>query len=64
LRVEKTVAVKAPIQRAWEILLDPAAIGACVPGVERIEPIDATRFVVSVNVLEVILSMRTYDLTS
>ena len=50
MRVEKTVVVKAPIQRAWELLLAPVAIGACVPGVERIELIDATRFVVSVNV--------------
>ena len=50
MRVEKTVTVKAPIQQAWEVLLDPVAIGACVPGVERIEPIDPTRFVVSVNV--------------
>jgi carbon monoxide dehydrogenase subunit G len=50
VRIEKTVTVKAPILRAWETLLDPVAVGACVPGVERIEPIDATRFVVLVGV--------------
>jgi carbon monoxide dehydrogenase subunit G len=50
VRIEKTVTVKAPLQRAWEVLLDPAAVAACVPGVERIEPVDATHFVVTVNV--------------
>ena len=50
MRIEKTVTVKAPIQRAWDVLLDPTAIAACVPGVERIEPVDPTHFVVTVNV--------------
>ena len=44
------VHLKAPIQKAWDVLLDPAAVGACVPGVEAVETVDPTRFVVTLAV--------------
>jgi len=50
MRVEKTVHLKAPIRTAWDVLVDPAAVGACVPGVEAVEIVDPTRFVVTLAV--------------
>ena len=50
MRIEKSVIVKAPIQKAWETLLDPVAVGGCVPGVAHVETVDPTHYVVSVNV--------------
>lgn len=50
MRVEKTVRLRAPIDRTWTALLDPAVVGACIPGVEGVEAVDATHFTVPVNV--------------
>lgn len=50
MRIEKIVDLAAPIQRAWDVLLDPAAVGASVPGVESVEAVDPTHFVVTVAV--------------
>lgn len=50
MRIEKTVTIAAPIQKAWDVLLDPAAIGGCIPGVESVEALDPTHFVVAIAV--------------
>lgn len=39
-----TVEIAAPRERVWSFLIDPQQVGACGPGVESIEPIDATHF--------------------
>lgn len=38
--IEGKVTVKAPIQKVWDGLLNPDILGACVPGVEKIEAVD------------------------
>ncbi len=58
MEFEKTTVVKAPIERVWQVLLDPAAMSACVPGVERVDVLDATRFVVTIRVKVAFVSAR------
>jgi carbon monoxide dehydrogenase subunit G len=38
--IEGKLTVKAPIQKLWDMLLDPATLGSCLPGAEKIEKID------------------------
>jgi carbon monoxide dehydrogenase subunit G len=40
MRIEEKFAVKAPIQKLWDSLLDPEIIGPCIPGCEKVEPIN------------------------
>ena len=41
---EDRFTVKAPIETVWAFLRDPAAVGPCVPGTERIDVIDDTHY--------------------
>lgn len=38
--IEGKFTVKAPIQKLWNMLLEPETLGACLPGAEKIEKID------------------------
>jgi carbon monoxide dehydrogenase subunit G len=38
-----------PIQPVWDLLMDPAAIAACLPGCEAFEPIGDDRYRVVLN---------------
>jgi len=38
--VEEKFSVKTPIQRLWDSLLNPEIIGPCIPGCEKVEPIN------------------------
>jgi carbon monoxide dehydrogenase subunit G len=38
--IEGKLTVKAPIQKLWDMLLDPTTLGSCLPGAEKIEKID------------------------
>jgi len=40
MRIEEKFAVKAPIQKLWDSLLDPEIVGPCIPGCEKVEPIN------------------------
>jgi len=40
MRVEEKFSVKSPIQKLWDSLLDPEIIGRCIPGCEKVEPIN------------------------
>jgi len=42
--IEGTFTVKAPIQKLWDMLLDPQTLGSCLPGAEKIEKIDETTY--------------------
>jgi len=47
--IEETFAVKAPIEKAWDFLIDPDASGPCVPGCEKIEVVDDKTYRVRVK---------------
>lgn len=40
MQIEEKFSVKAPIQKLWDSLLDPEIVGPCIPGCEKVEPIN------------------------
>ncbi len=50
VRIEKTFAVKQPIDKVWVLLSDPRKVAACVPGAEITEAIDDRTFKGSIKV--------------
>jgi carbon monoxide dehydrogenase subunit G len=44
MKFSGTTEVKAPREKVWAFITDPTKVGSCGPGVESIEPIDATHF--------------------
>ena len=56
--IEERFAVKAPIQRVWDFLLDPKTVGSCIPGCEQVEAIDDKNFLATVKVKVGPFSMR------
>jgi carbon monoxide dehydrogenase subunit G len=45
MKLEGKVVVKAPIQKLWDMLLEPETLQACVPGAEEIERLDERTYV-------------------
>ena len=58
MEFEKTTTVAAPVARVWELLLDPKVMGACVPGMESIEVVSETQYVVHIHVKVSFVSAR------
>lgn len=50
MHLEGATEVGAPRQRAWEFLIDPRNVAACVPGAPAIEEIDATHYRIKVSI--------------
>ncbi len=50
MKFEGSVDIHAPRNRVWAFLTDPDQVGACGPGVQSIERIDATHFKVHAKV--------------
>lgn len=48
--VDQRVTINAPIDRAWDFLMDIPAVSKCVPGVESIEEIDKDNYVGALKV--------------
>ena len=44
MEIEKTLGVPAPAARVWQLLLDPQAMSACVPGMQSIEVVSPTEY--------------------
>jgi carbon monoxide dehydrogenase subunit G len=42
--IEGKLTVRAPIQKLWDMLLDPETLGSCLPGAKKIEKIDAKTY--------------------
>jgi len=40
------IRVQAPIQRVWDVLLEPETLQACVPGAEKIERLDDKNYTI------------------
>jgi len=40
------IKVQAPIQRVWDILLEPETLQACLPGIEKIERLDEKHYAI------------------
>jgi len=46
------------VARVWELLLDPQVMGACVPGMQSIEVVSETQYVVHIHVKVSFVSTR------
>ena len=40
MQIEGKFTMKAPIQKVWDFLLAPDTLASCIPGAEKMEPID------------------------
>ncbi len=40
------ISVQAPIQRVWDMLLEPDTLQACLPGIEKIERLDERNYAI------------------
>ena len=58
MEFDKTTRVAAPIDQVWRMLLDPHVMGACVPGMESIEVLSETEYLVHINVKVSFVSAR------
>ncbi len=58
MEIEKTLFLDAPPARVWALLLDPTAMGACVPGMESIEVISDSEYVAVMKVKISFISAR------
>jgi len=38
--IEEKFAVKSPVQKLWDSLLDPEIVGPCIPGCEKVEALN------------------------
>jgi carbon monoxide dehydrogenase subunit G len=50
MEFEKSATITAPVERVWQMLLDPEVMGACVPGMQSIEVVSDTQYAVSMQV--------------
>ena len=58
MEIEKTLLLDAPPARVWALLLDPNAMGACVPGMESIDVISEDEYVAVMKVKIAFISAR------
>lgn len=58
MEIDKTLALQAPPQRVWALLLDPQAMGACVPGMESVEVVSADEYVALMKVKIAFINAR------
>lgn len=58
MEIEKTLMLDAPPARVWALLLDPNAMGACVPGMESIDVISDDEYVAVMKVKIAFISAR------
>jgi uncharacterized protein len=42
--IEGKFTLKAPIQKVWDFLLEPGTMASCLPGAEKVEPLDDKTF--------------------
>jgi carbon monoxide dehydrogenase subunit G len=42
--VDGNFTLKAPMQKIWDMILQPGTLASCLPGAEKIEAVDATHY--------------------
>lgn len=58
MEIEKTLLLDAPPADVWALLLDPHAMGACVPGMESIDVVSDDEYVAVMKVKIAFISAR------
>ncbi len=50
MRIEGTYSFPAPPEQVWNLLMDPEALAACIPGCQRLEPLGDDRYQATLTV--------------
>lgn len=50
MEIEKSLSLAAPVDRVWELLLNPTVMAGCVPGVHAVQEINSTEYVCDIKV--------------
>ena len=50
MEVKSSQSFDAPIDRVWELLIDPDSVARCVPGCEKLEPLGEDRYQATISV--------------
>ncbi|SNT27447.1 Carbon monoxide dehydrogenase subunit G (CoxG) [Noviherbaspirillum humi] len=58
MEIEKTLLLNAPPARVWDLLLDPNAMGACVPGMQSIDVLSSVEYVAHIHVTIFFMSAK------
>lgn len=58
MEIEKVIALAAPAQRVWELLLNPEVMGKCVPGMQSIEVVSDTEYNARIHVKLAFISAK------
>ncbi|MDB5963678.1 MAG: Carbon monoxide oxidation accessory protein CoxG [Polaromonas sp.] len=58
MEIEKLLTVPAPPSAVWALLLDPAVMGACVPGMKSIEVVSDVEYLAEMHVKIAFVSAR------
>ena len=58
MQIEETFSVKVPIKKLWDSLLDPQIVGPCIPGCEKVEPINDNEYDSIIKAKEGFIAVR------
>ena len=58
MEIEKILPLSAPPAQVWALLLDPAVMGACVPGMKSIEVVSDVEYLAEMHVKIAFVSAR------
>jgi uncharacterized protein len=50
MNISATYTFDAPVERVWDLLMDPQAVAACIPGCEALVPLGDDRYEASLSV--------------
>ena len=50
MQIKSSQSFDAPIDRVWELLIDPDSVARCVPGCEKLEPLGDDRYWATISV--------------
>lgn len=58
MRIQDTFVVAAPVETVWDMLIDPARLGQCLPGCESIRRLDDTHYEATIAVKIQFMTLR------
>lgn len=61
--IEKTLRIKAPLQKVWDAIMDVQGVASCMPGADKVEQIDEKTYRCSLTTKIAYIS-ATFDLVT
>ena len=56
--IEKKMVVAAPVNRVWDLLLDPKIMAGCIPGIQSVEVLSDTEYLAEIKIKISFISAR------